>query len=187
MYTWLTSYEENFKPTAKRVPPYDWSDITEQAKYDAAANLARSRDSRTAPYWELGNSSTSDSNWIAIWFIYHKFRYRDGRNRSRDPKKRDANKRQKTARRQSLPLLVQEYSRSSTSTASTYPYQSPGNLPCLFFFLAVGAELNLAMSDADIGNSLCIFPTKLCDVRETRQLRLSRLRTPDGALCVSRS
>jgi len=48
--------------------------------------LAGSGDTRTAAFWSLGNSS-DPPNWIAKWFLYHKFRYRDGRNRARDADK----------------------------------------------------------------------------------------------------
>jgi hypothetical protein len=48
--------------------------------------LTSSGDARTAAFWRLGNSSDSP-NWIAKWFLYHKFRYRDGRNRARDAEK----------------------------------------------------------------------------------------------------
>jgi hypothetical protein len=38
----------------------------------------------TSYYWKLGDSTVVGDcpNWIARWFLYHKFRYRDGRNRN---------------------------------------------------------------------------------------------------------
>jgi hypothetical protein len=85
VYKWLTLDEKHLKKNLKRKPPYEWSDVTEKSKSDAMIILARSDDARTAPYWQLANESSSDGcpNWIARWFLYHKFRYRDGRNKGR--------------------------------------------------------------------------------------------------------
>lgn len=116
IYTWLTSHSSHFKPTSKQQPPYDWSDITEQAKFDAAIQLSRSPDARTAPYWALGNNPMTENNWIAIWFIYHKFRYRDGRNRSRDSK--NGSKKSKGNPKKGQPPSLQQNSSSSGSSSS---------------------------------------------------------------------
>ena len=83
----MTSNPASFKPKSNQTPPYDWSDITELAKQTAAMQLANSTDARTAPYWQMGATYSNDNNWIAVWFLYHKFRYRDGRNRAKDSKK----------------------------------------------------------------------------------------------------
>lgn len=37
---------------------------------------------QTAYYWSLARPTPDCPNWIARWFLYHKFRYRDGRNRN---------------------------------------------------------------------------------------------------------
>jgi hypothetical protein len=48
--------------------------------------LSQSKDPRTSVYWKMADIQSSGDcpNWIAKWFLYHKFRYRDGRNRSKD-------------------------------------------------------------------------------------------------------
>jgi len=86
VYRWLTQDERHLKSNCKRNPPYDWSDITENAKFDAITKLCTSDDAHTSQYWGLAEASRSDNcpNWIARWFLYHKFRYRDGRNKGRD-------------------------------------------------------------------------------------------------------
>lgn len=86
-YSWLTSRSEDFKPQSKQVAPFDWSDITELAKSKAAAWLSQPSDRVTSVYWQMGVTPSNVNNWVAIWFLYHKFRYRDGRNRSKDSKK----------------------------------------------------------------------------------------------------
>lgn len=43
--------------------------------------LAQSRNPETLQYWALAESTEDSPNWIAKWFLYHMFRYRDGRNR----------------------------------------------------------------------------------------------------------
>lgn len=54
--------------------------------------LQQSGDYRTTAYWELGQDDESDDcvNWIARWFLYHKFRYRDGRKRGRNNREVDS-------------------------------------------------------------------------------------------------
>lgn len=44
--------------------------------------IARSGDAHTSYYWNLAVPTNDCPNWIARWFLYHKFRYRDGRNRN---------------------------------------------------------------------------------------------------------
>jgi hypothetical protein len=44
--------------------------------------IAQSGDTHTSYYWNLAARSDDCPNWIARWFLYHKFRYRDGRNRN---------------------------------------------------------------------------------------------------------
>ena len=54
--------------------------------------LARNGSSRTAPYWRIAKGSVLSPNWIAKWFLYHKFRYRDGRNKSKHPRWHNADR-----------------------------------------------------------------------------------------------
>ncbi len=46
------------------------------------AHLSQTGDQYTQYYWNLAASTAEAPNWIAKWFLYHKFRYRDGRNRT---------------------------------------------------------------------------------------------------------
>lgn len=87
-YKWLTTGTQHLKSNCTRDPPYDWSDITELSKEQAMIRLAQSGDAHTSAYWAMGNERTADGcpNWIARWFLYHKFRYRDGRNRGKESK-----------------------------------------------------------------------------------------------------
>jgi len=83
VYKWLTSEKRHLKKNCKRKPPYDWSDIAEKSKDEAMEHLAQSGDAVTNYYWSLASSTNGCPNWIARWFLYHKFRYRDGRNKVR--------------------------------------------------------------------------------------------------------
>ncbi|TVY81614.1 hypothetical protein LSUE1_G005258, partial [Lachnellula suecica] len=85
-YKWLTQEKRHLKGNCKGKPPYDWSDIAEKSKEEAMKLIAQSGDTHTSYYWNLGNSSGGSPNWIAKWFLYHKFRYRDGRNRNQPTK-----------------------------------------------------------------------------------------------------
>lgn len=81
-YKWLTQERRHLKKNCKRKPPYDWSDINEKSKDEAMVLIAQSGDAHTSYYWNLAVPSDDCPNWIARWFLYHKFRYRDGRNRN---------------------------------------------------------------------------------------------------------
>ncbi|KAL2070016.1 hypothetical protein VTL71DRAFT_14696 [Oculimacula yallundae] len=82
VYNWLIAHKSHLKENGKRKPPFDWSDIQERAKDDAMTMIAQGGDQYTTYYWDLGSTSGNTPNWVAKWFLYHKFRYRDGRNRS---------------------------------------------------------------------------------------------------------
>lgn len=82
VYRWLTQGGYHLKDNCSRRPPYDWSDIREKSKNEAYERIAQSGDAHTSYYWNLAAPTEDCSNWIARWFLYHKFRYRDGRNRN---------------------------------------------------------------------------------------------------------
>lgn len=82
MYKWLTSDTQHLKKHCKRKPPYDWSDILEKSKDEAMERISNGGDQHTSYYWNLAKPTEDCPNWIARWFLYHKFRYRDGRNRN---------------------------------------------------------------------------------------------------------
>ncbi|PQE29729.1 sigma-70 region 2 protein [Rutstroemia sp. NJR-2017a WRK4] len=81
-YRSLTSEKRHLKENCKRKPPYDWSDIVEKSKDEAMCAIAQNGSERTSYYWNLATPTNDCPNWIARWFLYHKFRYRDGRNRN---------------------------------------------------------------------------------------------------------
>ncbi|RDW57013.1 hypothetical protein BP6252_13931 [Coleophoma cylindrospora] len=80
VYKWLISDIHHLKKHCKRQPP-EWSDILEKSKEEATVRLSNSGDPHTSYYWMLAIPTEDCLNWIARWFLYHKFRYRDGRNR----------------------------------------------------------------------------------------------------------
>jgi len=83
IYKQLTIDKRHLKSNCKTKPPYDWNDVVEKSKDDAMRQLSGGGSSRTAPYWQMAEESETSPNWIAKWFLYHKFRYRDGRNKSK--------------------------------------------------------------------------------------------------------
>lgn len=60
-------------------PPYNWNDFKERWKDEAVNRIAFGGDEYTTCYWGLAPPQDSYPNWIAQWFLYHKFRYTDGR------------------------------------------------------------------------------------------------------------
>ncbi|PQE15883.1 hypothetical protein CJF31_00008478 [Rutstroemia sp. NJR-2017a BVV2] len=82
VYRALTSEKRHLKENCKRKPPYDWSDIVEKSKDEAMYTIAQNGSDQTSYYWNLATPTNDCPNWIARWFLYHKFRYRDGRNRN---------------------------------------------------------------------------------------------------------
>jgi len=75
-YIFLTTDLRNLKQNYIGPPPYAWSDFTEKSKDQAIQSITMSNDSRTSRYWSLAHSTDKCPNWIARWFLYHKFRYR---------------------------------------------------------------------------------------------------------------
>lgn len=44
-------------------------------------NIVRSASTYTAPYYQMGRWRTAEEeNWVAEWFLWHSFRFRDNRN-----------------------------------------------------------------------------------------------------------
>jgi len=82
IYKRLILDKRHLKNNCKRRPPYDWSDIVEKSKDDAMRLIAAGGTPHTSYYWNLAAETDDCPNWIARWFLYHKFRYRDGRNRN---------------------------------------------------------------------------------------------------------
>ncbi|TGO67464.1 hypothetical protein BOTNAR_0041g00010 [Botryotinia narcissicola] len=78
VYRWLISEKCHLKKNCKGKPPYDWSDIVEISKDEAMKLIVQNGTDQTAYYWNLAKPTVDCPNWIARWFLYHKFRYRDG-------------------------------------------------------------------------------------------------------------
>ena len=74
----------NLKQNHSGLNPYAWSDFTEKSKDQAIQSLAMSGDTRTSHYWCLALPTNKCPNWIARWFLYHKFRHRRSLAKSRD-------------------------------------------------------------------------------------------------------
>ncbi|ESZ98123.1 hypothetical protein SBOR_1502 [Sclerotinia borealis F-4128] len=89
VYRWLISKKGHLKKNCKGKPPYDWSDIVERSKDEAMKLIAQGGTDETVYYWNLARPTPDCPNWIARWFLYHKFRYRDGRNRNLKADNRD--------------------------------------------------------------------------------------------------
>jgi len=83
VYCWLISEKSHLKDNCTRKPPYDWNDFKEQWKDEAVNQIALGGDQHTSYYWDLASRQDSGPNWIARWFLYHKFRHTDGRGHPR--------------------------------------------------------------------------------------------------------
>ena len=64
-------------------PPYKWDQLTETARHREILNIAARASDYTKPYFQKGSYRTSvaEENWVAQWFMWHCFRYRDNRPR----------------------------------------------------------------------------------------------------------
>jgi len=116
IYRNLTADRSHMKQNSKHKPPYDWSDLRERSKEEAIALIAKGGNEYTLYYWNL--AGPTNPNWIAKWFLYHKFRYRDGRNRNGT--KREGNHLQSKSSRRSR-HNVEGYQPSGNYQEQTYP------------------------------------------------------------------
>jgi hypothetical protein len=62
-------------------PDYKWDQLSETAKHQAVLNIASNASPSTRPYFDRGRYYTNvcEENWVARWFLWHSFRYRDNR------------------------------------------------------------------------------------------------------------
>jgi len=159
VYIWLTSGRDHLKANCKRVPPYDWSDIQEKSKDEAMKAIANGGDEYTDYYWRLGGPTTDSDNWIAKWFLYHKFRYRDGRNRSgksSDDKKHHHESRQSRhhgSRRQSSGHTTQNtyYQEGSMNDGTDAAYYDPAAASSSMAYLNSEPSEQVENRNADAG------------------------------------
>ncbi|TVY47751.1 hypothetical protein LOCC1_G002735 [Lachnellula occidentalis] len=127
-YQWLTTDKYHLKENCKRKPPYDWSDINEKSKDEAMKLIAESGNAQTSYYWNLAGPSPDECpNWIARWFLYHKFRYRDGRNRNM-PSNGDSGKSPSQHSSHQRPHHQHSASASSSTSSAYYDTQAYGSM-----------------------------------------------------------
>ncbi|KAK0120369.1 hypothetical protein ONS95_011772 [Cadophora gregata] len=131
VYDWLVSDKSHMKPNGKKKAPYDWSDIQERAKDDAIEMIAQRGDQYTAYYWNLGESWGNSPNWVAKWFLYHKFRYRDGRNRAQKSGQKNHDKHGSSSKHKHASKEQQDeynygYQESGDMGSSSQAYPPPG-------------------------------------------------------------
>jgi len=63
------------------VPPYKWDEISETAKHNQILLIVAGAQPQTRPYYQVGRYMTkvAEENWVARWYLWHAFRYRDNR------------------------------------------------------------------------------------------------------------
>lgn len=77
----LTEYSRAQKnPPAQR--PYRWDELSETARHNEILLIVRQAAASTQPYYAMGYyKRATEENWVAQWFLWHCFRYRDNRPR----------------------------------------------------------------------------------------------------------
>ena len=61
-------------------PPYRWDDLQETYRHRERMAVVAGADPVTAPYYRRGQHGTVViDNWVANWFLWHSFRFRDNR------------------------------------------------------------------------------------------------------------
>lgn len=84
MWEQLVADPSNRRPHAQhKEEPYSYGDFTEMAIDNALQTIAQNASPDTRPFFEGDPSPNGDRYWIARWILYHIFRNRDARNRSR--------------------------------------------------------------------------------------------------------
>ncbi|KAF1977496.1 hypothetical protein BU23DRAFT_412614, partial [Bimuria novae-zelandiae CBS 107.79] len=62
-------------------PPYRWDDLQETARHKEVFTIVNTASVLTRPYYARGRwMSAVEENWVAMWFLWHSFRFRDNRN-----------------------------------------------------------------------------------------------------------
>lgn len=91
--------------------PYKWDDLSETARHREILHIVQAASVYTRPYYQMGRwMTTEEENWVAEWFLWHSFRFRDNRNTQ----------------------AASQYSASNHATASAVPSQG-GEFPCKRF------------------------------------------------------
>ncbi|EAT78217.2 hypothetical protein HBH56_230690 [Parastagonospora nodorum] len=68
--------------------PYKWDEISETAKHREILTVVNNAPPITKYFYTLGRYQTTvnEENWVARWYLWHSFRYRD----NREPRQRTA-------------------------------------------------------------------------------------------------
>jgi len=77
---------EQSRANSSVTAPFKWDEISETAKHVEILTIVTNAGPQTRPYYEMGRYMTNvnEENWVARWYLWHSFRYRDNRdNRSR--------------------------------------------------------------------------------------------------------
>ncbi|EMD68239.1 hypothetical protein COCSADRAFT_33187 [Bipolaris sorokiniana ND90Pr] len=86
----LSSNPYNLTDQSKTDPsvcePYRWDEISETAKHSCVLTVVRDACPETRPYYYMGcyRTAVNEENWVARWYLWHSFRYRDNRPRDRN-------------------------------------------------------------------------------------------------------
>ncbi|KAH7083232.1 hypothetical protein BKA63DRAFT_561413 [Paraphoma chrysanthemicola] len=60
--------------------PYKWDEISETAKHREILTIVNNAPPHTRYYYEQGRYyNVNEENWVARWYLWHSFRYRDNR------------------------------------------------------------------------------------------------------------
>ncbi|KAL6712195.1 hypothetical protein ACN47E_000072 [Coniothyrium glycines] len=61
--------------------PYKWDEISETAKHREMLMIVYNSGQDTRSYYQKGHyvTNVSEENWVARWYLWHSFRYRDNR------------------------------------------------------------------------------------------------------------
>jgi len=67
--------------------PYRWDELSETSKHLHILMIVRDACAETRPYYDIGRYMlhVNEENWVARWYLWHSFRYRDNRPRERVP------------------------------------------------------------------------------------------------------
>ncbi|KAF2248005.1 hypothetical protein BU26DRAFT_595821 [Trematosphaeria pertusa] len=60
--------------------PYKWDELSETAKHKEIRSIVGAAGAYTQPYYMMGEyGRVEKENWVARWYLWHSFRYRDNR------------------------------------------------------------------------------------------------------------
>lgn len=79
----LVSDPANRRPQARGKPAPSYGDFTDSAIEDALQRVTENASEQTRPLFNRGADPRGDRYWPARWLLYHLFRNRDMRNKSR--------------------------------------------------------------------------------------------------------